>query len=204
MKTIRLSWILLLLLCAVSCSESDDEEADEYGNWKVRNETFFATLEDSLSLPNATWKKIKSFTKDETAVSANTSYIYVKVLEVGSGTTSPLYTDSVRVSYSVRLIPTANSPQGYLFDSTFNGDYSVRTTGVLDSPGSSLTEGFSTALQNMHVGDRWLVYVPYQLGYGATDYGNAPAYSTLIFDLTLVDFVSPGGHFTPWSSRQWR
>ena len=45
---------------------------------------------------------------------------------------------------------------------------------------------------SMHRGDHWTVYIPYQLGYGASASGMVPAYSTLIFDLRLVDFSHPG------------
>ena len=40
----------------------------------------------------------------------------------------------------------------------------------------------------MHRGDYWRVTIPYQLGYGTSDNGAIPAYSTLIFDLWLQDF----------------
>ena len=51
------------------------------------------------------------------------------------------------------------------------------------------TDGLATALQNMHLGDHWTVYVPYQLGYGSADKGNIPPYSILIYDVTLVDII---------------
>ena len=48
----------------------------------------------------------------------------------------------------------------------------------------------------MHRGDYWRVYIPYQLGYGAVKNGTIPAYSTLIFELALIDF-SPAGTVMP-------
>ena len=52
-----------------------------------------------------------------------------------------------------------------------------------------LRQGFVTALLHMHSGDRWRVYIPYQLGYNTTEKTGIPAYSTLIFDLALIDFT---------------
>lgn len=196
-----LAGLLLFLLFAVSCSESGEVEDEEFGNWQARNEAYFATLEDSLSRGGSAWKKIKTFTKDEQTFSANTDYIYVKVLEQGEGTTSPLYTDSVRVSYRGRLIPTVSYPQGSVFDETYEGSYSRSTTGVLDNQVSNFRDGFATALQHMHVGDYWRVYIPYQLGYGASDYLSVPAYSVMIFDVSLIDFGSGSEQLTPWTSR---
>ena len=201
-----------MLLCAAfftlhsslftSCSESDDEDADEYANWKVRNDAYFLSLEDSLKRTDANWKKIKSYTKDATTVGSNTDYIYVKELQQGTGTQSPLFTDSVRLSYRGRLIPSVTYPEGYVFDQTYIGDYSIRTTAVTDNLASGFITGFTTALIHMHQGDRWRIFIPYQLGYGTSASGSIPAYSTLIFDVQLIDFLPEKGAFAPWSSRQ--
>jgi FKBP-type peptidyl-prolyl cis-trans isomerase FklB len=55
---------------------------------------------------------------------------------------------------------------------------------------SGLIDGMVTALMKMHIGDRWKVYIPYQLGYGTTTSSSTsiPGYSTLIFDLTLSSY----------------
>ena len=47
--------------------------------------------------------------------------------------------------------------------------------------------GFGTALQYMHIGDRWQVIIPQQLAYRSSTTPGA-AYSTLIFDVTLVAY----------------
>ena len=194
--------LLLFLFLAVSCSESDDVETDDHAKWKERNEAFFRTLEDSLSRGDAVWKKIKTYTKDPATVGLNTDYIYVKVLETGAGTASPLYSDSVRISYRGRLIPTTAYPQGEVFDQTYVGNYHIKTTGVSDQLVSGTVDGFSTALQSMHKGDRWRVFVPYNLGYGEEDKTGIPAYSTLIFDLTLIDYTTGSESLLPWNSRK--
>ena len=202
-KILWLAALLLPLGAATACTESDDEAAiDEFANWQVRNDAFFSALEDSLSRDAAAWKKLKSYTKDENAAGVNTDYIYAKVIEAGSGDVSPLYTDSVRLAYRGRLIPSATYPQGYVFDQTFVGDYNIKTTAVRDGVVSDFVDGFTTALQHMHRGDWWRIYIPYTLGYGVYTSGSIPGYSVLVFDLVLVDFVSGSGSFGPWNSRQ--
>ena len=202
-KILWLAALLLPLGAATACSESDDEEAvQEFANWQNRNNAFFATLEDSLSHNAAAWKKLKTYTKDENTAGVNTDYIYVKVIEAGSSDASPLYSDSVRIAYRGRLIPSITYPQGYVFDQTFVGDYNIKTTAVYDGVVSSFVDGFTTALQHMHRGDWWRVYIPYTLGYGVSTSGSIPGYSVLVFDLVLIDFVSGKGAFAPWSSRQ--
>ena len=206
-RVISLSFIICHLsfsLCA--CSESEDEEASEYGSsstWQQRNEAFFASLEDSLSRQANVWKKLKSFAKDETVASANTDYIYARVLETGDETSSPMYTDSVRISYRGKLIPSASYADGYVFDQTFIGSFSWKTTAVIDNLCSGFINGFTTALLHMHRGDRWRIYIPYQLGYGKEGSGSSiPGYSTLVFDIALVDFCSTTEWFPKWSARE--
>ena len=208
MKITKLFWLLALLLstgAVVSCSESDDEDlTGEFANWQERNDAFFFTLEDSLRSNSALWTKWKSYTKNAQTVGATTDYVYAKLVQKGDGSDSPLYTDTVRIAYRGRLIPSASYPQGYVFDQTFVGDYDISTTDVYDAAISGFTEGFATALQHMHRGDRYLVYVPYALGYGTTtsSSGKVPACSVLVFDIVLIDYVTGTNSLIPWSSRQ--
>ena len=202
-KILWLAALLLPLGAATACTESDDEEAEnEYANWQARNEAFFATLADSLSRNAAAWKKIKSYTKDENTAGVNTDYIYAKVIAEGDGGASPLYSDTVRIAYRGRLIPSATYPQGYVFDQTFVGDYNIKTTAVYDAVASGFIDGFTTALQHMSRGDHWRVYIPHTLGYGTSATSSIPAYSVLVFDLVLIDFASGTGSLDKWNSRQ--
>lgn len=185
MKRLNRILLTLMLLLPVagavsSCSEQDDVEADDYANWQERNELY-------LQQAATRCQRIKTFTKDNSE-GALSDYIYYEVLEAGTGTRSPYYTDSVSISYRGRLIPTTTYPEGYVFDQTFAGDFSWQTTGSISSKVSAFTHGFATALQHMHKGDRWRIYVPYQLGYGETATNSIPAYSTLTFDVALIDF----------------
>ena len=194
-----LFYILLPLIgggwVGVACSEEEDVEANEYANWQSRNEAYFLTLEDSLNRDGSQWKKIKSFTKDETSAGKPTDYIYVKVLETGTGTESPYYTDTVTTSYALRLMPTLQHPEGPLIQQTYYGNrFDWQTTGTFRTPlnSSSLAvSGFVTALLHMHSGDRWRVYIPYEQAYGASEQTSIPAYSTLVYDLALIKFTHP-------------
>ena len=54
---------------------------------------------------------------------------------------------------------------------------------------NGLIEGFQIALLNMRVGDRWIVYIPYSLGYGKWASGPIPAFSTLVFEIELISIA---------------
>jgi len=191
-----------------SCSEDTGESA-EYDNWQQRNEAFFATLEDSLAQHPAEWMKLKSYTKDQSlATGTATECIYVKKLPAvnttinGDKTTSPMSSDSVRISYEGRLIPSATYPEGYVFDTRAYAKFDIKTNATSKFLNSTLVYGFTTALLHMHRGDYWRVYIPYDLGYGSAKQTSIPAYSTLIFDIVLLDFSRAGQSMPVWSARQ--
>ncbi len=183
----------------VSCSESEEGET-EYANWQSRNDAFFNSLEDSLAADPASWEKIKSYTKDQSLTTGkNTDCIYVKKLSPvtslvkGDSSTSPVSTDSVLVSYVGHLIPSASYPDGFIFDTRAYKENDPMTSSTERFYASSpLIDGFCTALYHMQRGDHWLVYIPYTLAYGSTKSETIPAYSTLIFNLTLIDFAPIG------------
>ena len=193
-----LPFYLFTFLLLFSCSEESTEE-DEYANWEERNDAMTNQWASNSSL-----RKIKCYTKDQTTTGANSDYVYVEVLEEGSGTESPLFTDSVWMAFRGRLIPTTSYPDGLVFDQTYTNDFSWRTADMTKGSAGSFIEGFTTALMNMHRGDHWRVHVPYQLGYGTSTSSSSviPAYSDLTFDIALLDFWHPGESRPEFKARQ--
>lgn len=191
-------------LMGVSCSESTSDDS-EYENWQARNEQYLASVVND-SLKQQGWQRIKNYSLNESTEGKVTEYIYVKVIESGDvNGGQPAFTDSVRVAYQGRLIPSKTYPEGKVFDGTVFGTYSNKTNSNAKFliSNSSMISGFSTALQHMHRGDHWRVYIPTELAYGASGSGSSiPGYSLLIFEMTLIDF-SPAGEAMPvWSARQ--
>lgn len=202
------------LLILTSCSK-EEVEADEWDNWQQRNETYLQTIVNcykSNTPPSQVtqgigWKRMKVFSKDAATEGPAEDYVYAYVIEEGTGTDSPAYTDSVRVAYRGRIIPSDTYPEGFVFDSTAYGEFSLNTSYTVKLLTANNVDGFATALQHMHRGDRWRIYIPQQLGYGAEErYNNntlvIPSYSLLIFDLMLVDFSPAGKPMPAWSSRE--
>lgn len=185
----------------VSCSETTGEDG-EFNNWRSRNDTYFqglyATAQQKIGSGDASWKIYKNWSLEDAAATKAENHIVVQVLQAGTGSGSPLYTDSVKVHYRGRLMPSANYPQGYVFDQSYKDDLNPATAKAAKLSVGGMVDGFTTALQQMHIGDRWQVYIPYALGYGAaTSNTSIPAYSTLVFDIQLVAYYRAG---TPTSS----
>ena len=199
LRTIGLAFIACLLSFGLgSCSEEDDTQ-EEFANWQKTNEQFFSTLyaqtQQRIASGDSSWKIIRNWSLPETDHLNYDDYVVVQVLNEGQGSGCPLYTDSVRCMYQGRLIPSTNYTQGWVFDQSFTGTFDPATAKATQFALSGVVDGFSTALQHMHIGDRWKVYVPYKMGYGTEDHKNSttnavivPAYSTLVFDVTLVSY----------------
>lgn len=51
---------------------------------------------------------------------------------------------------------------------------------------NSLIRGWQIALVRMRVGDKWRIYVPSELGYGAVSVPGIPKFSTLIFEIEVM------------------
>ena len=169
----------------VSCSEADDT-VDEYANWQERNEVFFEQQYQVHDVKIANWTKASSKQATE---QPHTDCILVEKLERNTEeTSSPYYTDSVEVHYQGRLIPSVSYKEGYVFDRSFIPPFDPEVDAPTTFAVNSVVDGFSTALQHMHRGDYWRVIVPYQLGYNKEEKTDIPAYSTLVFDIWLVDF----------------
>lgn len=190
-------YFLISLLAFTSCSEKEDT-TDEYPDWQNTNATYWDNLYTQtlsrISSGDASWKMLRSFSLEDTLQVERTSYIIVNVLREGTGSGCPLYTDSVRVRYTGRLLPSTSYPNGYVFQTTSPDGTTEQTAGVADLPVNGLIDGFSTALQHMHIGDVWDVYIPWTLGYGVNASANntIPAYSVLRFNISLVAYAHAG------------
>ena len=153
----------VLMSVFASCSE-EDNTVEEFPDWRNRNEAYFSDIWNTAKLnsdgnSDGSWKTFLSYALEDTIPTTSDDYIAVKVLREGTGSGCPMFTDSVKINYRGRLIP---------------------------------SDGFATALQHMHIGDYWRVYIPYTLGYGSSDSDVIPAYSTLIFDVELVAYYRAG------------
>lgn len=182
----------VLMSVFASCSE-EDNTVEEFPDWRNRNEACFSDIWNTAKLnSDGSWKTFLSYALEDTIPTTSDDYIAVKVLREGTGSGCPMFTDSVKVNYRGRLIPSTSYPEGYVFDQSYIGEYNPATALPSTMYVGGTVDGFATALQHMHIGDYWRVYIPYTLGYGSSDSDVIPAYSTLIFDVELVAYYRAG------------
>lgn len=185
--------IFVSIISLTACSETDINQ-EEFADWKQKNETYFVNLYQTAKGNTAKYKILKNWSLTTEKATKAEDHIVVEILKNGTGSGCPLYTDSVAVHYEGCLIPSSTYSGGYTFDKTWAGDYNLQTMKPAILSSSKTVDGFTTALMSMHIGDRWRVYIPYQLGYGSSTQAkaNIPGYSTLVFDITLIAYGRAG------------
>lgn len=183
---------LLSPMVLASCSE-DDNTVEEFPDWRNTNEAYFSDiLSTAKANTDGSWKVFLSYALEDTIPTTDNDYIAVKVLRPGQGSGCPMFSDSVKVNYRGRLLPSTSYPEGYVFDQSYLSDEPDDTSMPVTMYVGGTVDGFSTALQHMHIGDYWRVYIPYTLGYGTSESSVGPAYSTLVFDIELKAYYRAG------------
>ena len=175
-----------------ACSETDNA-TDDFPNWQAANEAYF----DSI------YNVAKANTLPSEAVKNKTDNVAAEVINAGEGSDRAFQNDTVRVILQGRLKASPGYPKGKVFHQTYVGSDDNTTANAAKLAVSSVAPGLQTALQNMPVGAKWRVYVPYQLGFGsATGSGtiapslsktvSVPAYSTLVYTVEVVSIIRQG------------
>jgi len=112
--------------------------------------------------------------KKRQGVITTASGLQYEVITSGNGPL-PLLSDSVVCHYKGSFL------DGTVFENSYESGKPVTFTvnGVI--------KGWTEALQLMHAGSKWKLYIPYQLGYGVNDYFAIPGGSLLIFEIELLE-----------------
>ncbi len=100
--------------------------------------------------------------------------IFYKVLSEGNQSSpKPTVRSIITAHYTGRTI------DGKQFDSSLGGV-------PLACRLCDLIEGWIVAIQQMHIGDKWELYIPAEMGYGKFSQPSIPGGSTLIFEIELM------------------
>ncbi len=120
-------------------------------------------------------EKFLAVNKLKEGITTTASGLQYRALKLGNGKT-PKANSSVTVHYTGTLT------DGTVFDSSVQRGQPA-TFGV-----SQVIRGWTEALQLMREGDKWVLYIPYNLAYGERGAGNdIPPYATLIFEVELLN-----------------
>lgn len=173
LKGLFLSFSLILSLgLLTACDQNAPDEAKS--EYRIKNEEYVENISKDTAYKSLAFE-LSPFS------------IYYKVIEGpadGTEAQRPLQNSQVEYKYTLKLI------SGEVLET----DEIVKSRIYLQDGNKrpdSMIRGMQLALQHMSVGETWEVVIPYQLGYGQYGVGGStsssiPAYSTLIFEVTLL------------------
>lgn len=118
-------------------------------------------------------KFLKEISNNKSVYSTASGLKYMRLRE-GNGK-KPKLTDRVKVHYTGKLI------DGTTFDS------SVERGEPIIFQLNQVIPGWTEGLQLMDEGSKYMLYIPYNLGYGEQPAGSIPPGSTLVFEVELLE-----------------
>lgn len=119
-------------------------------------------------------------------VLSTASGLFYEIVAPGAGD-KPTPTDTVKVHYTGKLL------SGKVFDS------SVERGEPVEFPLNQVIPGWTEGLQLIAKGGKVKLYIPSELGYGAqgAPQGGIAPFSTLVFDVELIDIKAPAPAAAP-------
>jgi FKBP-type peptidyl-prolyl cis-trans isomerase len=112
--------------------------------------------------------------KKQTGITVTASGLQYKILSSGKGK-APAATDNVTVHYTGKLV------DGTEFDSSRSRGEPAKFVV------NQVIPGWTEALQLMHEGDKWMLFIPSELAYGEQGAGGQiPPHAALVFEVELI------------------
>ena len=171
-KAALFSLILFLFSILYSCTEKETMD------WKLLNDRFYATLEDTVTKYKTHKFPTKTLEGKDTTVylpfTKTESGMYYQVLNYDStGRHASLNAnDLIKVKY-----------KGYLIDRTVFDSAKVSYLNM-----SGIIKGWQELMHKIPTGSKFKVYIPSSMAYDSTTTNyEIPAYSVLKFDITILD-----------------
>jgi FKBP-type peptidyl-prolyl cis-trans isomerase len=157
MNKLFIAFSLLATVLLTACNSKEDTTEQ----WRIQNQAAY----DAIKV-DAAWKSL-----DTTDGPQGVYYKDLTDPEATLGNVHPIETASVILNYTGKYY------NGQVFDSGRKSAFLVGNT----------VRGFSAVLQQMCTGQRWEVCIPYFLGYGAGGTLTIQGYTTLFFEIELLE-----------------
>lgn len=176
--------IILACFAIVFASCKKTETFDD--SWKISNEQQFEKIANDPSYTRIISKSGKGF------------IMYKELKKAEDKSKAPYFTDKVKVLYCGWYkkdwgkddIFTTNDGNVFHNKTVFvpkEDSFNVPRTFSINS--SDVVDGLKTALQHMHVGDKWEIWIPSELAYGAYERDNIRGYTTVVFEVELLEIL---------------
>jgi FKBP-type peptidyl-prolyl cis-trans isomerase len=145
--------------------------------YMILNEAFDSLAEEREAENRRTENEYLAENSKKPGVNVTGSGLQYEVIHEGNGP-RPTAFDTVRVHYEGALT------NGAVFDSSYSRGEPI------EFPLNAVIPGWTEGLQLMGVGSKYRLIIPSDLGYGPQGAGpQIPPYSTLIFEVDLLDII---------------
>ena len=145
--------------------------------YQIFNEAFNAMTEKRDMESRQSENEFLAENSKKPGINVTDSGLQYEVIQEGSGP-KPAAADRVRVHYEGSLT------NGTVFDSSYSRGEPI------EFPLNGVIPGWTEGLQLMNTGSTYRLFIPSDLGYGSQGAGpQIPPYSTLIFEVELLDIV---------------
>ncbi len=158
-----------------SCSSNNEDYWSEYAEWREANN---AWIEAKAAQKTADGKDYYTKVVPSWNSQAYVLMHYYNDTMLTKDNLKPLYTSTCDVKYHGSLY------NGTAFDSSYLSTQPADS--LYRSYLPNMVQGWSIALQKMHIGDSCQIIIPYSYGYGAASQGTIKPYSHLVFNIKLV------------------
>lgn len=178
-STIKLDYAIVKQALVNAIKGSNDQMTGEFAQRFVDSVMRARQEEQLLKQYGANKEEGEKFlaeNKSKTGVMTTASGLQYEVVKQGTGA-KPSLSDMVKVHYSGKLI------NGTEFDNSYSRNEPT-TFGV-----GQVIPGWTEGLQLMSVGSKYKFYIPYNLAYGAQGTQGIPPFSTLVFDVELLEIT---------------
>lgn len=180
-KYLHIALMLLCVFVVSSCKDDDDDtEAVEREAYKLEQDIAFQAKVNETGFEK--WNS-----------EAGDGYVFAKLIKKGDGKQA-YFNSLVSVYYKGSLT------DGTVFDQNLFDDgipfpcavspyYAKKVTDPVTGKSTqygSVISGWGVALQHMVEGDKYEVWIPQSLAYGASGSGSIKPYATLVFEMELV------------------
>ncbi|BEG99915.1 FKBP-type peptidyl-prolyl cis-trans isomerase [Bacteroides sedimenti] len=151
------------------------EEAQQYARMNMER-IKSKSLEKTYAANKKAGQDFLAANKTKPGVVTTPSGLQYKIVKAGTGAI-PTDTSKVKVHYKGTLI------DGTEFDSSYKKNQPVEFVA------NQVIKGWTEALKLMPVGSKWILYIPQELAYGSRDTGTIKPFSTLIFEVELLEIA---------------
>lgn len=156
-------------------------EGSDAKSFKITKEEFFRFQKEGDAkkqeiIKAAAQAQLKEILKSYPNAEKQDNGLYYLILSEGSGDKKPSDNSVCKAHYIVKYA------DNHVLDDSYSRNQPI------DLPVGSAIEGWNIAIKDMKKGERRIVIIPPELGYGIDGYGVARANSYLIFEIELLDF----------------